>query len=218
MSKFIPYFVSRFPSPSGRVAAVLAAALLGCCVCRGEESSVLWWMVDDPLITLLDGVTEVNASSYQSVEGYSVNAARVRVDGTGTFLQLYAEENGIWQLTQYTEAWTDDGAGSWTGTGWVPADLGQFDSAQYSFLVELGYIDNGGTWTTLAISEAAARNNLAQHISLGGVGTQPQVAWTPSFAVPEPSGGLLFVTGGLLLLLRRRRPSAFLRNGSRGDL
>ena len=188
-----------------RQIVLLAAAMLACCAGRGEEASVLWWMVDDPLITLLDGVTEVSASSYQSVEGYSVNAARVRVDGAGTFLQLYAEENDIWQLTQYTEAWTDDGAGSWTGTGWVPADLGQFDSAQYSFLVELGYIDDGGIWTTVAVSAAESRNNLAQHISLGGVGMQPQVPWTPSFVVPEPSGSLFLCVGGASLLLRRKR-------------
>ena len=177
-------------------------AVLACCACRGD--SVLWWMVDDPLVTLLDGVTSVNASNYISPGGHPINGARVRVEGTDTFLPLYAEDGGVWQLTQYTEAWTDDGEGNWTGTGWVPASLGQFDDAQYSFLVELGYIDNGGLWTTLAVSEAASRNNLARHISLGGIGTQPQVPWAPSFAVPEPSSGTSFVMGLALLLLRRR--------------
>lgn len=162
-------------------------------------------MVDDPLVTLLDGTTTVNASEYRSAEGYAVNGARVRVDGTDAFLPLYAEDGGVWQLTQYTEAWTDDGAGGWSGTGWVPASLGSFDDAQYSFLLELGYIDGGGAWTTLAVSEAAGRNSLVQHVSLGGVGTQPQVPWTPSFAVPEPSAGLLFAVGGLLLMMRRAR-------------
>ena len=177
-------------------------AALACRACLGD--SVLWWMVDDPLVTLLDGATTVNASDYISPEGHPVNGARVRVEGTDTFLPLYAEDGGVWQLTQYTEAWTDDGDGNWIGTGWVPASLGSFDDAQYSFLVELGYIDNGGVWTTLAVSEAASRNNLAQHISLGGIGTQPQVPWTPTFVVPEPSIGNTFALGLALLLLMRR--------------
>ena len=190
--------------------ALLAAILMVNCISRGD--SVLWWMVDDPVIMAMDGITSAgNASTYVSPEGYTVNSARVRVDdGQNTsYLQLYAQDDGgVWQLTQYTGVWTDDGEEppTWTGTGWVPASLGSFTDSQYSFLIELGYLD-GGTWTTLAVSEEASYNNLAQHISLGGVGTQPQVAWAPSayFAVPEPSSGLLLATGAMLLLLRRRR-------------
>ena len=66
----------------------VVATVLACCWCRGD--SLLWWMVDDPLVTLLDGTTTVNASAYQSAEGYAVNGARVRVDGTDTLLPLYA--------------------------------------------------------------------------------------------------------------------------------
>lgn len=166
-------------------------------------------MVDDPLITLHDG-TSVNASDYVSAAGRTVNAARVRVDGLDDCLHLYVEDNGVWTLTQYTEAWTDDGEGNWTGTGWTPASLGvslgQFDDAQYSFLVELGFVDDGGTWTTLAVSDVASRNSLARHVSLGGVGTQPQTPWQPLFVVPEPTGGLLLLLGAAALALRRRRP------------
>ena len=172
---------------------------------------MLWWMVDDPVIMAMDGITSVgNASSYVSPEGYQVNAARVRVEdgqNNSSYLQLYAQnDRGIWELTEYTGVWTDDGnePPAWTGTGWVPASLGSFNSSQYSFLIELGYLD-AGTWTTLAVSEAASYNNLTQHISLGGVGTQTQTPWAPSaYAVPEPSSGLLLATGAMLLLLRRR--------------
>lgn len=190
-----------------KIMSMALAVMALSCICWGD--SVLWWMVDDPTITLRDGTTTVSAQNYTSPEGYMVNSARVRVEnGQNTsYLQLYAQtENGAWQLTPATGAWTDDGNGNWTGTGWVPTSLGSFDDTQTSFLIELGYVDAGGAWTTLAVSETATRNNLAQHISLGGVGTQPQVAWQPAaYAVPEPTSGLLLMTGAMLLLLKRRR-------------
>ena len=74
-----------------RQIVLLAAAMLACCAGRGEEASVLWWMVGDPLITLLDGVTEVNASSYQSVEGYTDGLVIETADDSKKYIALMTE-------------------------------------------------------------------------------------------------------------------------------
>ena len=194
-----------------RRSKTLAALLLVVGVCRGD--SVLWWMVNDPpqTITSADGQTTVGVSRYVSPDGYGVTAARVRVaDEDDAFLPLYVSDGQHgWTLSDAFIADTVDEHGNWTGIDWQPASLGvslgQFDSPQYSFLIELGYIDGGGNWTTLAVSDAYGRNSLANHISLGGVAVPGYTPWAPSFVVPEPSSGLLLLVGGALLSLRRKR-------------
>lgn len=46
---------------------------------------------------------------------------------------------------------------------------------------------------------------LAGHISKGGIGVPPTAATFGAFAIPEPTSGLLFLMGGILLGLKRRR-------------
>ena len=94
--------------------------------------------------------------------------------------------------------------------GWY-ADV--TDYAGYSFTVELGNWEaaesgSEGTWTTLAVSETKSYDALAgTYIQKWSdvAGALPVTAWHPSFAVPEPTSGLLLVFGAAALALRRRR-------------
>ena len=69
-----------------------------------------------------------------------------------------------------------------------------------SFFVELY---NGESW--VAKSDPIAYSALAGNIFKGGVGTPATPATFGTYAVPEPTSGLLFLVGGMLLGLKRRR-------------
>ena len=83
------------------------------------------------------------------------------------------------------------------------------DYAGYTFTVELGNWDETEhTWTVQAVSSTpASYDSLARHIQswTDSAGTHSVMAWTPSYAVPEPTSGLLLVLGAAALGLRRRR-------------
>ena len=87
--------------------------------------------------------------------------------------------------------------------GYIPhsADLLSHVGEGYSYFVELM---NGGDF--VAKSAVMAYADIQNSIWMGGI--QPSVA-TPatftSFAVPEPTGGILMLVGGVLLGLKRRR-------------
>ena len=80
------------------------------------------------------------------------------------------------------------------------ADIG---TGYTSFFVELY---NGDTW--LAKSAVGNASTLAQYIT-SGMSLNPvagNAGWVAtSYAVPEPTSGLLFLIGGMLLGLKRRR-------------
>jgi len=201
-------------------AAILLALVTAANV--SHAVTVLWFDVENPTVRSEEAelVTEVSASAYASADGKTINAARVRVEGTDTFLSLYApaldeQDNpipGTWVLTSATEIeFGDDGSGNWSGTGWTAADMGEYggQGSSYSFLVELGNVDAGGNWSgTLAVSEAVSYADLGAHISEGGIANPTQTPWTPlAFkAVPEPSTILLFLFGCAALGTRRRFP------------
>lgn len=84
--------------------------------------------------------------------------------------------------------------------GYAYADIGD-DYASKSFTIELF---NGDQW--LARSAAANGSALGQFITRGMSMNPAAGGWTPtSYAVPEPTSGLLFVIGGMLLGLKRKR-------------
>ena len=197
-----------------KMAVAFGAVLAATRVVANEE--VLWWMVGDPsetyydishgtygiTITDLDGTTiSPNADGSYTVRDMDINAARIRVVGTDTYLELFASVGGTVQPLG--------------DVGEVPdnffAAVVPYNSNEYSFMIELGNydFDNGGTWVALATSGAASYTTLRDHnIAEWSVDEHPSPStpWAPTaYTVPEPTGGLLFVVGGALLALRRRR-------------
>ena len=189
----------------------LSVALLAAVSARAEY--VLWFSVlDDAELADGDGTSAGTVASYTSDGGESVNAARIRVTGDGvaddTFLPIYYEGDtaGSWVL-DYTVNYTGVAPGS-DSTQWQPAYLGDYASSDYTFALEIGAYDfDSGEFTKLAAANADFATLLSGgNISQGGISTQSQTPWSPSsFTIPEPSTGLLALTGILALFKRKRR-------------
>lgn len=186
------------------LAMVLFAALTG----RGEGmDSVLLWMVNDGLVYEVSGqVDPVPVSELRSrPDGKSVNYARVQAtDGSETvFLDLYAYFN---RELHYAGDFTDV-SGGYAGPLW--ADVTGYEDPAWSFMIELGNLDESGdeeVWTTMAYSDRATYADLARFIQPGEIPDPTMTPWTGGqYAVPEPTSGLLVVIGGAFLALRRRR-------------
>ena len=113
-----------------------------------------------------------------------------------TEAKLYADGSEVSGATLSSTAWNDyQDLG-----GYAYANVGD-DYAGKSFTIELF---SGDQW--LARSSAASGSSLGQFITSGMSLNPAAVGWTPtSYAVPEPTSGLLFLVGGMLLGLKRRR-------------
>ena len=85
------------------------------------------------------------------------------------------------------------------GTYAISGDIADYSAS--TFFVELY---NEDQW--LAKSAGASGSSLAQYITGSMSMTPPAGGWVAgSYAVPEPTSGLLFLVGGMLLGLKRRR-------------
>jgi hypothetical protein len=209
--------------------AVLAAGILMVGVASAGAGDVLFWMVDGNSVVWHADSPEWTASPisefFASYEGATSSdfAARIRVTGgditTDTFLDLYDLSDGTTYSGEFGVDFSDNGgywgAGVPTGNQ-SPSGIYSEGSPEYSFTVELGNIigdGNGGwTWTTVAHSATETYSSL---VSQGFIhetfdlNPSSAAAWTPaSFAVPEPSSGLLTVIGFVFLALRRKRKGA----------
>lgn len=204
--------ISSFVRLAG-VAVLLAAAFSA----RADvgDGNVLLWMVydnyEDQDGNPLPQVPDTSPTDLKFIDqlvsrpdGYSVNGARLRVDGTEVYLNIYASGADAPYANNLLPIAKEDGY--FTQAGPVYSYLGDYGSADYSFLVELGHWE-GDEWLVMAVSRVASYEELVE----GGWTTDnlqnyPRHGpWSPGFAVPEPSGGLLMLLGASLLALRRRR-------------
>ena len=186
------------------MAAVVALGLAG-----AARAEALLWMVDDPVIEGWYGAT-YKITDEIPVEGtiYRMNGARVSARdslGNTRYLPL-TDRSGVFDEnvtgTLFSKEKDDDPA---TLPLW--ADLG--NTADWSFAIELGYIDGDGNWLRIAVSNYATAEELRKHIAENVPDMPGYIPWSPDvFVAPEPSSGLLLLIGGALLSLRRRRRAA----------
>ena len=198
-----------------RVAA-LAAAILTAGILPAGADDVLYWMVDGT--ATVDGEALSTFFADYGAAG-SAFAARIRVTGGNitedTFLDLYVPGYGLdvgsgAYGVEFSEVGGYWGAGVPTGNQ-SPSGNYSAESPEYSFVVELGNIDSGDNWTTVATSAAATYSSLGAYIhETFNMNPSSMAVWTPTefSAVPEPSSGLLVTIGLAILALRRKRKGA----------
>ena len=195
----------------------LATALLGSTT-PAHAANALWFSVRDEAAVVDEQGTQIDkVASLHAKTGETVNAARVRVTGDNvddnTFLLLYYEDSpGDWRTAPgLTYASFEAGTDS---LQWQPADLGSYASSGYSFELQLGFYNDVSDSFQLLASASSSYTSLVDdgHISMGGVSTQAQTPWAPTFtadpSVPEPAAAPLALLG-VLALFRRRRPGKF---------
>lgn len=161
---------------------------------------ILWFSIlDDAEVDTMSGTMLL--VDYADEKG--ANAVRVRVDPAGTFLDLYYRDNDSWAKEPgVTVAEYESG----NTLAWQPASLvDNYAQAGNIYVIELG-IDDGNNFVTLA-SASGSYEDLAAHISSGGISTQVHTPWAPTRfdAVPEPSSGVLALCGAMLLMRKRRK-------------
>ena len=197
-----------------RVIGACIALALGATY-AASDSEFLLWMVESPDV-VKDGVTMTFAGFSALNE---VNSARVAVSGGDlsgdTYLNIYTTADGkTWTVSDspYMEVTAAGLAGPiWSGLGAYGGE-----SSVYSFTIELGNYDlTSDAWTVLARSETASYQKLRDEWSTNTsvLDVPGTIEWTGGAytAVPEPSGGMLFLLGGMILALRRRRPAVSAR-------
>ena len=200
---------------------VLVAVVLAASVSLAGENDVLYWMIDENAEFSTGADTKVGLSEFFSSwtsehDGASSDfAARIRVTGGNitedTFLDLYVPGYGLdvgsGELgVEFSEVGGYWGAGVPTGNQSPSGDYSA-GTPEYCFTVELGNIDSSDNWTTIAWGETKTYTQLANYIhETFDMNPSSMMVWTPtSFAIPEPTSGLLTLLGFAFLTLRRRK-------------
>lgn len=206
-----------------KVLSVLCVGAAFAAAASDVGDSLLLWMVDtrdvvnDNRTMTTVGDLKSRGLSDSSANGQNVNAARVRVFQNGnalenTWLNLYYQDGNEWKLGEgmhdlsfdegqtYTEPAP---GGTYVGPSW--ADFGQYADSNYSFAIELGFLNDDCEWFTMAYGEIVGYDNLDKFHTIDSVGDPRYAAWTSTYTVPEPSSGLLLLMGSALLALKRRK-------------
>ena len=148
------------------------------------KADYLYWMVDTPAtVTTRDG---------QTVDNYQWTSAILKQDGEQLATLSYS--NAEWYKGKNSYAYADIGSS------------GSSYNDSTTFIIEL-YNDAASPTYVGNVSATAA--TLAQYIfksdSMAPIGSAGAFGVGATFAVPEPTSGLLFIIGGMLLGLKRRR-------------
>ena len=155
--------------------ALFVAALIGSMVASADTDSYLYWMIGS------------GAPSYKY--------AKVRaIDNTTTWLNNYYDFGTDSIGTEVSDTVIASQA-AWDDGIWAGVDSSALPS---SIVIEL-YNDSG-------FVAQSVLSGLDGYIYKGGTGTPVSTpAMATSFAIPEPSSGLLMLVGFAVLGLRRRR-------------
>jgi len=156
------------------------------------NADYIYWMVDTPAsVQDFSGSTSPVAwnNAILTIQDSNVTVSGLSSDaksGTGYLDSLtYMQAQGFNDIDAYTYA-----------------SIGSDYSGKY-FLIEL--FANDGSWVA---SRSASASSVAQYIfGDNSMAPMPAAAFGQggTYAVPEPTSGLLFVLGGMLLGLKRRR-------------
>lgn len=169
---------------------------------------ILWFSIlDEAEVDTMFGTMTVVAYAAET----GANAARIRVDPAGTFLDLYYQDEGVWVKEQGLNI-ADNGVSLDKGNtlAWQAASMDVYAEAGNTYVIELGRIGDDDNFVALATAEGTYADLMAGgHISTGGISTQVHTPWAPlKFnVVPEPSSGILALCGALLLMRRRTKPA-----------
>ena len=169
---------------SVRRMAAIGMMALGALAARATEE-VIWWQVPDDVTVKRFHQEDALASELGADE------ARI-VTSSGDYLVIPPPDQESLEVPM---------GGAWYAV--LPES-----PEGLSFMVELGNWENG-EWVGIAHSQSYTYEQLASYIihDWSGPGATPAIGpWVAeSYAVPEPSSGLLLLIGGGLLALRRKR-------------
>lgn len=162
---------------------------LAVCVAVAAKADYIYWMVDP----------DVKVTNYQGVENSWANAIlSIQENGDIYKTSTYDSSSSSWKMS-------NGEAKEYAGyDAYAVANLGNASYTDKYFLIEL--FSDSGSWIG---GYSASASSLAQYIfSDNSMSPMPSSAFGQvgaTYAVPEPTSGLLFLVGGMLLGLKRRR-------------